>query len=201
MAANRAGFLPMSPASDTQWGQEHVRLHPVGTGPFQRARRDQNPIIVLEKNADYCKAGLPSRERVELRIMKEGVPRVTALRAGAVDCANAVPRAPVERLARDTHVQMLRGRETQRITLAFNQRQQPFKDVRVRQAVLGDGIDRYPIAKTALLGQAQPLWSVVPQGARDPIDFGAQVPYYPEKARTLLQEAGYDEKPPCATLA
>jgi ABC-type transport system substrate-binding protein len=53
-----------------------------------------------------------------------------------------------------------------------------------------------PIAKTALLGQAQPLWSVVPQGARDPIDFGAQVPYHPEKARILLQEAGYDEEPP-----
>jgi ABC-type transport system substrate-binding protein len=196
MAANRAGFLQMSPASYKQWGKENVRLHPVGTGPFKLARWDQNQIIVLEKNADYFKPGLPYLDRVELRIMKEGVTRVTALRAGEVDFANAVPREQVERLARDTHVQMLRGRETQRITLAFNQRKQPFKDVRVRQAVLGYGIDRYTIAKTALLGQAQPLWSVVPQGARDHIDFGEQFSYNPEKARTLLKEAGYDEKNP-----
>src|SRR6266511_693591 len=91
---------------------------------------------------------------------------------------------------------MLRGRETQRITMALNQKKAPFKDVRVRQALLGYGIDRYTITKTALLGQAQPLWSFVPQGARDQIDFGEQFPYNPDKAKALLKEAGYDEKHP-----
>jgi peptide/nickel transport system substrate-binding protein len=91
---------------------------------------------------------------------------------------------------------MLRGRETQRITLAFNQKKPPFTDVRVRRAVLGYGIDRQAIAKTALLGQAQPLWSFVASGSRDHIDFGEQFPYAPEKARALLKEAGYDEKHP-----
>jgi peptide/nickel transport system substrate-binding protein len=61
---------------------------------------------------------------------------------------------------------------------------------------LGYGIDRQTIAKTALLGQAQPLWSFVPSGSRDHIDFGEQFPYNPEKARALLKEAGYDEKHP-----
>jgi ABC-type transport system substrate-binding protein len=59
MAANRAGFLQMSPASYKQWGKENVRLHPVGTGPFKLVRWDQNQIIVLEKNPPLLQARAP----------------------------------------------------------------------------------------------------------------------------------------------
>src|SRR5215813_1290682 len=196
MAAYRVGFAQMSPASYHRWGKEEARLHPVGTGPFKLARWDQNQIIVLEKNPQYFKPGLPYLDRIELRLMKEGVTRVTALRTGEVDFANAVPREHVDRLTRDTKIQLLKGRETQRISTQFNQRQPAFKDVRVRQALLGYGIDRQTIAKTALLGLAQPLWSFVPSGSKGHIDFGEQYPYDPEKARALLKEAGYDEKNP-----
>jgi ABC-type transport system substrate-binding protein len=196
MAANRAGFLQMSPASYQRWGKEEVRLHPSGTGPFRLVRWDQNQVIVLEKNPHYFKPGLPYLDRIELRVMKEGVTRVTALRAGEVDFANAVPREHVERLTRDPQIQMLRGRDTQRVGTILNHLHPPFRDVRVRRALLGYGIDRQAIAKTALLGQAQPLWSFVPPGSRGHIDFGEQFPYDPEKAKAVLKEAGFDQKNP-----
>jgi peptide/nickel transport system substrate-binding protein len=113
-----------------------------------------------------------------------------------VDFANAVPREHVERLTRDPQIQMLRGRETQRIGVILNLQHLPFKDVRVRHALLGYGIDRQAIVKTALLGQAQPLWSFVPPGSRGHIDFGEQFPYDPEKAEALLKAAGFDQKNP-----
>jgi ABC-type transport system substrate-binding protein len=196
MAAERVGFLQMSPESFKKWGKEEIRLHPSGTGPFKFAKWDQNQIIVLEKNPLYFKPGLPYLDRVELRVMKEGVTRVTALRTGEVDFANYVPREHVERLTRDPQIQVLRGKDTQRVQSQLNLRNPLFKDVRVRRAVLGYGIDRQAIVKTALLGQAQPLWSFVPPGGRDHIDFGEQYPYDPEKAKALLKEAGYDEKNP-----
>ena len=199
MAANCAGFLQMSPASYQRWGKDEVRLHPSGTGPFRLARWDQNRSLCWEKNPHYFKSGLPYLDRIELRVMKEGVTRVTALRAGEVDFANAVPREHVERLTRDPQIQMLRGRETQRIGVILNLRHPPFKDVRVRRALLGYGIDRQAIAKTALLGQAQPLWSFVPPGSRGHIDFGEQFPYDPEKAKALLKEAGLTRRIPCVT--
>jgi peptide/nickel transport system substrate-binding protein len=196
MAANRAGFLQMSPAAHKRWGKEEIRLHPVGTGPFKLARWDQNQLIVLEKNPHYFKPGLPYLDRVELRVMKDGITRVTALRAGEVDFANAIPREHVERLARDPQIRVLKGRETQRVTIAFNHKQPIFRDVRVRRALGGYGIDRQAMVKTALLGLGQPLWSFVPHGAKDHIDFGEHYPYDPEKARALLKEAGYDAKNP-----
>jgi peptide/nickel transport system substrate-binding protein len=196
MAAHGAGFLQMSPGSYRQWGKEEVRLHPAGTGPFKLAQWQQNQVIVLEKNPHYFQPGLPYLDRLELRIMKEGVTRVTALRAGEVDFANAVPREHVERLAKDAKVRLLRGRDTLRINSYFNVARTPFNDARVRRALLGFGVDRTAIVRTALLGQAQPLWSFVPSGGKGHIDFEEQFPYDPNKAKALLKEAGYDEKTP-----
>ena len=45
--------------------------------------------------------------------MKEGITRVTALRAGEVDFANLVPREHMERLAKDPQISVLRGKDTQ----------------------------------------------------------------------------------------
>ena len=196
MAAERTGFLQMSPAAFKKYGREDIRLHPVGTGPFTLAKWEQNQIIVLEKNPNYFKPGLPYLDRIELRVMKEGVTRVTALRAGEVEFANYVPREHLERLTKDPQIQVFKGRDTQRTQSYFNLRHPQFRDERVRKAVLGYGIDRQAIVKTALLGQAQPLWSFVPPGGRDHIDFGEQFPYDPGKAKVLLKEAGFDEKNP-----
>jgi ABC-type transport system substrate-binding protein len=195
-AAERVGFVQMSPASYERWGKEEARLHPAGTGPFKLAKWEANQIIVLEKNPHYFKSGLPYLDRIELRVMKEGVTRVTALRAGEVDFANYVPREYVERLNKDPQIRVLRGMDTQRVGTFLNVRKPPFADVRVRHALLGYGIDRQAIAKTALLGQAQPLWSFVPPGSKGHLDFGELFPYNPDHARVLLKEAGFDEKNP-----
>jgi ABC-type transport system substrate-binding protein len=196
IAAYRVGFAQMSPAAYKQWGKQDVRLHPVGTGPFKLARWEPNLIIVLEKNPHYFKLGLPYLDRVDLRIMKEGVTRVAALRTGEVDFANYIPAEHVERLTKDPQLQIIHSPDGQRIQCYFNLRKPAFQDVRVRQALLGYGIDRQAIVKTALLGHAQPLWSFVAPGSRGHIDFGDQFPYNPEKAKALLKEAGYDEKNP-----
>lgn len=196
MAAHGAGFLQMSPASYKQWRKEEVRLYPVGTGPFQLARWQQNQVIVLDKDAHYFLPELPYLDRLELRIMKEGVTRVTALRAGEVDFANAVPREHVECLAKDAKIQLFGGRDTLRINSYFNVARVPFNDDRVRRALLGFRVDRAAIVRTALLGQAQPLWSFVPSGGKGHIDFAEQFPYDRIRAKALLKEAGYDGKTP-----
>ena len=190
------GFQIKSPTSYKTWGRKDAALHPAGTGPFKLAKWEPNQIIVLEKNPDYYKKGLPYLDRVELKIMKEGVTRATALRAGEVDFVNYVPKEMVERLSKDPKLQVLKGPDTQSVNISFNNSRPPFDDVRVRQALGGYGIDRHTIAKVAMLGLGKPLWSFVPPGGKDHIDFEEQFPYNPDKAKALLKEAGFDDKNP-----
>jgi len=196
MAMYRTGFVIKSPKTYETWGREDAHMHPIGTGPFKLAKWEPNQIIVFEKNPDYFKKGLPYLDRIEFKIMKDGITRATALRAGEVDFVNYVPKEMVERLSKDPKIQVLQGPATQAVNISFNNAQKPFDDVQVRLALGGYGVDRQTIAKTALLGLAQPLWSFLPPGSKDHIDFGEEFPYNPEKAKALLREAGFDTNNP-----
>jgi ABC-type transport system substrate-binding protein len=196
LAIYRVGFLIKSPNTYKTWERKDAHLHPAGTGPFKLAEWEPNQLILLEKNPNYFKNGLPYLDRIELKIMKEGITRSTALRAGEVDFINYVPKEQVDLLAKDPKIQVLQGLDTQSVNISFNHAKKPFDDVRVRQALGGYGIDRHVIAKTAMLGLGQPLWSFVPPGGKDHIDFADQFPYDPKKAKALLKEAGFDEKNP-----
>jgi ABC-type transport system substrate-binding protein len=196
LANYRKGFPIISPAAYKTWGKQDLTAHPTGTGPFKLARWEQNSLILLERNAQYFKPGLPYLDRIEFRIMKDGVTRATALRAGEVDFVNLVPIEHVERLAKDSKMHILRGPETATIFLVANNGRKPFDDLRVRQATIGYGIDRRLIAKSALLGLASPLVSFVPPGTLGHKDFLELYPYNPAKAKALLKEAGFDERNP-----
>lgn len=196
LAIYRTGFLIKSPTAYNKWGRKEAHLNPSGTGPFKFARWEPNQLIVFEKNPNYFKKGLPYLDRIEFKIMKEGVTRATALRTGEVDFVNYVPKEMVDRLTKDPKIQVLQGPDTQSVNISFHNSRKPFDDVRVRQALGGYGIDRHAIAKTAMLGLGKALWSFVPPGGKDHIDFDEQFPYNPEKAKALLKEAGFDEKNP-----
>jgi ABC-type transport system substrate-binding protein len=196
LAVYRVGFLIKSPHTYKTWGRKDAHLHPAGTGAFKLVKWESNQLIVVEKNPDYFKTGLPYLDRIEFKIMKEGTTRATALRAGEVDFVNYVPKEMVERLSKDPRIQLFKGLDIQSVPILFNNAKKPFDDVRVRQALGGYGIDRHAIARIAMLGLGKALWSFVPPGAKDHIDFDEQFPYNPEKAKALLKEAGFDEKNP-----
>jgi ABC-type transport system substrate-binding protein len=196
IAVYRVGFLQMSPTAYKTYGKKDIHLHPTGTGPFKFVKWEQNNIIVLEKNPAYFKKGLPYLDRIEFKIMKEGVTRATALRAGEVEFVTVFPREHADRVAKDPKIRLFRGLDTAHVFIPFNNQRKPFDDPRVRIALMGYGIDRRVIAKSALLGYGNPLWSPIPEGSRDHVDFPEMYPYNPEKARALLKEAGFDEKNP-----
>ncbi len=59
IAANRTGFLQMSPASYKQWGKEEVRMHPVGTGPVQARPLGPEPDHRAREKPPLLQAGSP----------------------------------------------------------------------------------------------------------------------------------------------
>jgi ABC-type transport system substrate-binding protein len=197
LATNGTGLHIISPTSEKTWGKDVLR-HPSGTGPFRFVSWEQNARIILERNPDYFKPGLPYLDRLEYRVMKEGVTRVAALRAGEVEFINWTPRESLERLSKDPQVRVLQGPEASHLYTNFTVTRKPFDDVRVRQALIGYGLNRAAIAKAAMLGYATPSISFVSPGARGYLDLAERYPYDPNRARALLKEAGFDEQKPCA---
>jgi ABC-type transport system substrate-binding protein len=196
LAQYREGVLIKSPTAYKAWGKQDAQMHPVGTGPFKLAKWEQNNLIVLEKNKDYWKPGLPYLDRIEFKIMKDGVTRATALRAGEVDYVSWLPREHAARVAKEAKIQVWSGQGTATAYSAFNTARKPFDDARVRIALAGYGINRQVIAKTALLGYGGPQWTFLPPGAKGHKEFSDLYPYNPEQAKALLKEAGFDERNP-----
>jgi ABC-type transport system substrate-binding protein len=196
LAQYREGILMKSPTAAKSRERSEAHLHPVGTGPFKLAKWEPQHLIVLEKHADYWKQGLPYLDRIEFKIMKDGVTRAAALRAGEVDFVSVLPREHAERLAKDPKIQVLTGEATAMVHIPFNVTRKPFDDPRLRIALAGYGLDRPAIAKTALLGFGGPLWTFLPPGSKGHKEFPELYPYNPAKARALLKEAGYDERNP-----
>jgi ABC-type transport system substrate-binding protein len=194
LAQYREGLLIKSPTAYEKVGKQDAQQHPVGTGPFKLAKWEQNNLIVLEKNKAYWKPGVPHLDRIEFKIMKDGVTRATALRAGEVDYVSWLPREHADRVAKESKIQVWTGKGSSTAFSAFNVSRKPFDDQRVRIALAGYGIDRRAIAKAALLGHGGPQWGFLPPGAKGFKDFSEMYTYDPEKAKALLKEAGFDEQ-------
>jgi peptide/nickel transport system substrate-binding protein len=189
------GIPMLSPKSIENHGKDWVRK-PSGTGPFKLKALIPGDRIVLEKNPDYFKKGLPLLDVAEFRVMKDPQTAMTALRTGEIDFVMRVPVKLVPILERSKNVQMVTGPELAPAVALINLRIKPFDDVRARRAVGGYGLDRAEIAKVAFQGRTEPLVSVLPRGVPDAIDLNEMYPYDPEKAKQLLKEMGYDKNNP-----
>jgi peptide/nickel transport system substrate-binding protein len=97
LATTGTGLPIISPTSEKTWGKDVLR-HPSGTGPCRFVSWEQNARNVLERNPHDFMPGLPYLDRVEYRVMKEGVTRVAALGAGGGRlrhrCAASIHQAP-----------------------------------------------------------------------------------------------------------
>jgi ABC-type transport system substrate-binding protein len=189
------GILMASPKAFETYGKDWL-YHPVGTGPFTFKEWIPGKHVILEKNPQYFKQGLPYLDTLEYRIMKDPLTASTALRAGEIDFFARVPMQQVPLLERSPGLHVVTGLEMAPTIGFLNMRVKPFDDVRARRAVGGYGIDRAEIAKVAFQGRAKPLVSVLAPGVQDAINLNEMYPYRPDEAKRLLNELGFDAKNP-----
>jgi ABC-type transport system substrate-binding protein len=188
--------VPMaSPKSFETYDKDWVR-HPTGTGPYILKEWIPGKHVVLEKNPNYFKQGLPYLDALEFRIMKDPLTASASLRSGEIDLIGSVPIQQALLLEKSQGVTVVTGPEMAPTVSFLNMRVKPFDDVRARRAVGGYGLDRAEIARVAFHGRTKPLVSVLPPGVPDAIDLNELYPYKPNEAKRLLKELGYDEKNP-----
>ena len=161
----------------------------IGTGPFKFVSRTPQESIVLEKFADYW--GVPAYlDKVTLKVIEDGQTLVMSLRSGAVDMAERLESSQVAEL---TDLTILEGSSNVVQALYLNHDFEPFSDVRVRQA-LCYAIDKHAVIDLAADGHGTPVGSsMFPAFGKYFMD--ELTDYYvpdAEKAKALLQEAGYE---------
>ncbi len=170
-------------------GDEMTR-HPVGTGPFRFVSAELDKEVVVERNDDYWgeKAHL---KRVRFPVIPDAITEALELRKGSADIAiNALTGDMVSALERETSLEVLHAPGTVLAYLAFNSRDPILKDVRVRQA-LAYAINRKPMIHYLLRDFARPAYSLLPP---ESWAYNGDVPHYDydlERARQLLEQAGY----------
>ena len=191
------GFLVASPTAVKRWGKDY-KFHPVGAGPFTFVAWTPGQQVILEKNDHYFKPGLPYLDRIVLKTMKDATTRLGAVRSGELAFATWVPLEMVRVMQGVPGVQVVTGPMYNVWDLRMNVARPPFDDLRVRQAVAGYGLDRHEILKLGFLGYGQPGISMLTPGMEGYQSLLERYPYDPQKAKALLQEAGYGPGHPLA---
>ena len=191
-----------SPTAVDKYGKDWGR-HPVGTGPFTYDVDDYRPDdrVLLKKNPNFFRKDafgnpLPYLDQIEIRVIKDPIAAMTALRTGQVDILQRVNPQHVPIVERAKGIQVVTAPARMPLVCYMNQRRPPFNDVRARRAIGGFGLNREEVARTVFQGRANPLVSMIAEGVQDHLNLNEMYPYDPEKAMALLKEAGYDEKNP-----
>ena len=181
--------LIVSPAAVAQHGADFGR-NPSGTGPFTFAEWRSNEAVVIEANPDYW-GGAPELQAVVFRPITDANTRTAEMLAGGIDLMVEVPPVALSEFQGDTYtVHEQAGPHVW--FLILNAKEGPFADKRARQAA------NYAVNKEALVNEVLEGTAEVAAGPTPPAFAWAYnpdlepYPYYPDKARELIAEAGAD---------
>ena len=170
---------------------DEMTQQPIGSGPFKFVSAETDREVILERNDDYW-GQKPKLARVRFAVVPDETTEALELRKGSGDIAINSYLTPdtVATLAKDPNLKVLTGPGTRLAYLGFNLRDPILKDARVRQAI-AYALDRRPMIEYLWRGEAQPARSVLPTQSWA---YNGDVPDYqhdPEKAKALLDAAGY----------
>ncbi|MCT8161565.1 ABC transporter substrate-binding protein [Pseudoruegeria sp. SHC-113] len=188
------------PAKDSE---NFATLNTNGTGAFRVTERQPGLKTVLEPFDGWWGTPEHNITRAEFTPIQNPATAVAALLSGDVDMINPVPIQDAARLEGQGNVEVIRGIEARVIMLGMPHAAEtlkyganagdpnPFKDVKVRQAVAA-AINVPAILQTIMRGNAEPASQLVSPAMRGySKGLEARPAYDVEAAKALLAEAGY----------
>ncbi len=163
---------------------------PIGTGPFKFETWAKGSSVTIVKNPDYW--GEPAAlDKAEFRIIPDAAAAIPALLSGDV---HAFPNMPVgdalSQVQSDPRFEVVIGSTEGETILSINNKQPPFDDLKVRQAI-AHALNREEIIAGNGTGLGTPIGSHFSPGNAAYVDLTGTYPYDPEKAKALLAEAGH----------
>ena len=171
---------------------ENIKQTPIGTGAFKFDDWSQGDKITLSRYEHYW--GEPATlEAATFKFISDPTAAFAAVMAEDVDVFAGFP-APenIPQFEADPRFQVLIGSTEGETILSINNKQAPFDNVKVRQAV-AHAIDRQAIIDGAMFGYGTPIGTHFAPHNPDYVDLTEMSGHDPEKAKALLAEAGFED--------
>ena len=169
---------------------EGIKQTPIGTGAFKFDSWTQGDKIELSRNDSYW--GTPAvLTNATFKFISDPTAALGAMMAEDIDVFSGFP-APenLPQFEADPRFQVLVGSTEGETILSTNNKMPPFDNVKVREA-LAHAIDRQAIIDGAMFGYGTPIGTHFAPHNPAYVDLTAMSSYDPEKAKTLLAEAGF----------
>jgi ABC-type transport system substrate-binding protein len=183
----------VSPTAFKKNGVDWTRQNAVGTGPFKQISFQRDVKKVFERFEDYWQKGKPYLDRIEMSIIEDPTVQVASFLRGESDIIETVDPKNARTLESKPDVVLIKDKilgNTWSLAPNSVNPDSPFANLKVRQA-MSYAIDRKALAEYVLYGYAKPANQLVVAGSWSYNPDVKGYPYNPEKAKTLLKEAGY----------
>lgn len=174
-------------------GNDGFADKPIGSGPFKWVDYKQDQYFAMEAVEKHHRK-TPEFKSLKIVYVAEDSTRLAMLKNGEADII-VLGGAHIPAIKADPSLKLLQTKHIIGSTLAyadlpFPDEKTPFQDIRVREAA-SLAIDRKTICDKVLFGATEPYGELL-----SPYSYGWDKnvkpdPYDPEKAKTLLAQAGY----------
>jgi peptide/nickel transport system substrate-binding protein len=174
----------------TDHDEQYVATKPLGSGPYKLKEWTRSDHLTVVANEDYWE-GTPTIKTVVYRPIPDANTRIAALTTGGVDFISSLDLSQIDRVNSSGSTVAVTAPDDRAwyIGLQMNQNK-ALADVRVRQA-MNYAVDKEAILKRFFQGLGKPLNSPVFESEFGYPDTVAPYPYDPDKAKSLLSDAGY----------
>ena len=161
--------------------------NPVGTGPYKLESWDAGQSIVLVKNEDYY-LGAPKIDRIIFKIVTDDNAQALQLKSGEIDLALLDPKNAKDFTDKEGYTCYDMTTADYRGIL-FNFWNDYWTENRDLIPAICYGIDRQAIIDSVLLGQGMAAYGPLQRNIYNDSDV-EHYDYDPEKAKTILEDAG-----------
>lgn len=189
------GILPEHILKDVPVGElgehEFNTKSPIGSGPFKFVEWKDGEYVKVEKNPDYFQ-GEPYLDSITYKIVPDQDALLAQLQAGDVHFTE-VPGTDIETVKSTfSGVKVESGLGLSYTYVGWNEKNELFKDVKVRQA-LTQAIDRKTIVAQVMNGDGE-----VADVPESPLSFAysddvKKFEFDPEAAKATFKEAGWED--------
>jgi peptide/nickel transport system substrate-binding protein len=185
-----------------KYGEDYGKKTVIGTGPYKLDEWIPGDKLVLVKNEEYkwgpewmSNRGPALIDQIVLKVVPDETSRIMELEVGGIDILRNVPEIQVEKLEGNSDIIVHKEPATKLGYLACATDKEPFNDVRVRRA-LNHALNKDEIIQFVFKGIGETAYGYLPPALSDEyLEESKELAYEydPEKAKSLLAEAGYPD--------